>query len=537
MGRRAALRVNVADGTFHVCAPDFETLLNLRKRVEAGAGYLKDRFCIMPPAQLREAMAEQAASRLTLEARQRLARKWPHASAHLELSGLVRWSFAVFLVALIFGVSFAPFVSQPLLGGVALMIVAAPAAIRLFALQQVPKAEAAAGRCPDAAELPRYSVLLPLRDEASMIPQLYSAISRLEYPPEKLEVKFLVESASAETIAAVRPYLRDPRFELIVVPDSLPRTKPKAMNYALPFVTGEHLVVFDAEDRPQSDQLWRAALRFRDNPQLACLQAELVIDNGEDNWLTAMFAGEYAALFGIVLPAHARWRVPVPLGGTSNHFRVSSLIEIGGWDAFNVTEDADLGVRMARKGMRVETLITRTLEAAPSDLEGWMAQRGRWIKGWMLTFIVHNRRPRALLRDLGWRSFLFFELVVLGMILAPILHVFFFSTAVLRLALDMPLVSPSAWLWAVGYFVLFVLGNVAAVVAQFTGLSRLRRFSLLWVQLTLPLYWLLLALATLRALGELLFDPFHWAKSDHTPVSSVSTRDGALSGVTPAEGF
>jgi cellulose synthase/poly-beta-1,6-N-acetylglucosamine synthase-like glycosyltransferase len=502
-------------------APGFREFIGLRNyaaRDPDAAGRIR----IVPPQALRRHVAIANAPHLMASSRQRLARRWPHASAHLDLTLAARVAFILVLLALIAATVIAPFTGNPLLIGFAILIVAAPAAMRLLAMRVAPRTAPKLSQRPRDTELSTYSVLLPLRDEARMVPQLYKAIAALDYPAEKLDVKFLVEGDSAATIAAVQPFLRDPRFELVVVPPAKPRTKPKAMNYALPLVRGEHVVVFDAEDRPAPDQLWRAALRFRDAPDVVCLQAELVIDNGEESLRSALFAGEYAALFGVVLPALAKWNVPMPLGGTSNHFRTEILRAAGGWDSFNVTEDADLGVRLARLGHRVETLACQTIEEAPETLTAWMAQRTRWIKGWMQTFIVHNRQPMRLLRQLGWKGFVFFEFIILGMILAPMLHVAFLATAGLLLATGAPL-GGDARLWTLGYLALFLLGNSAAFLVNAAGLRRLKRHGLIVLQFALPYYWLLLAAATVRAVHELLVKPFYWAKTDHRPVVEKHT--------------
>ena len=217
----------------------------------------------------------------------------------------------------------------------------------------------------------------------------------------------------------MRVYLHDPRFSLLSVPDALPRTKPKALDFALPLCRGEFVVVFDAEDTPHPDQLWRAATRFRDAPDLQCIQAELYIDNAEESWLTGLFAAEYAGTFGVLLPALADWGWPMPLGGTSNHFRIATLRALGGWDAFNVTEDADLGTRLARLRYRCETMSLQRWRRRPTGFAAWMGQRTRWMKGWMQTFIVHNRQPGQLLADMGPVNMLVFEMAVLGMIITP----------------------------------------------------------------------------------------------------------------------
>ena len=193
----------------------------------------------------------------------------------------------------------------------------------------------------------------------------------------------MVEQRSRATVEAVQAILGDARFRLIEVPDGAPRTKPKAIDYALPLARGRYVVVYDAEDVPDPVQLRLAASRFEADHAIACLQAELVPENASENALTALFAGEYAGLFGRMLPSLARWGLPVPLGGTSNHFRTTVLRSLGGWDAFNVTEDADLGVRLARRKLRAEMISSRTLEEAPLSVKAWMAQRTRWMKGWM----------------------------------------------------------------------------------------------------------------------------------------------------------
>jgi cellulose synthase/poly-beta-1,6-N-acetylglucosamine synthase-like glycosyltransferase len=314
----------------------------------------------------------------------------------------------------------------------------------------------------------------------------------VDYPPEKLDILFVVETRSLSTVAAVQRELHDPRFELVLVPDALPRTKPKALNYALPLVRGEHLVVYDAEDIPEPGQLRLAASTFAADPELMCLQAELVIDNADESALAALFAGEYAGQFGLMLPLLAQLRLPMPLGGTSNHFRVSALRRVGGWDSFNVTEDADLGVRLARVKLRTATIESHTGEEAPIRLVPWLRQRSRWMKGWMQTLIVHNRDWRSLLRDLGWPGFIAFHIYVGSMIFSAPLH--------------------TAFLISLGVSLARYLGPALLVVG---GLERLRRLDLLPVQALLPLYWVLHGVAMMMAAWELVVSPFAWSKTRH----------------------
>ena len=507
--------LRVLDRDVAFAAPDFFGLLRLARALP-GQPHLRQRLCLLPAPALRSYLADAAAEALVTDARQGLARRWPYACAQLELTAFARYGFALALLLLAAMVLVAPFAAELVLLPIALALLVAPAAIRLGAVGTAPRPVPRPQRPPDET-LPVYSVLIPLRNEAAMVPQLFAGMRALDYPPASLDIKFVVESASTETLAAVAAQLGDPRFSLVAVPDAPPRTKPKALDYALPLCRGEYVVVFDAEDQPDPDQLWQAALRFRDTPDLVCLQASLVIDNGHHNLLAALFAGEYAGLFAVLLPALARWRLPMPLGGTSNHFRLAALRQLGGWDAYNVTEDADLGMRLARRRLRVETLGAGTSEHAPERLRPWLGQRTRWMKGWMQTFIVHNRAPFRLVREMGLGPALAFEALVLGMILAPLLHCGLIVGLVWHILHGLPLLQPGGW--PVFYLGVLALGYASALAQTVLGLWRTRRLMLLPAQVLLPAYWLLMSLATLCALVDLLRRPFYWFKSPHRPVA------------------
>ncbi|MFD2648476.1 glycosyltransferase [Devosia albogilva] len=495
-------------------APDFTRVLRLAEQRRLNPD-LRDKICLVPDTALRDFVSRCAAKALIDSARQRLARRWPYASAHLELTRAARLAFIAALVLLVALVLVAPYHFQYLLLPLVIVLLLAPSIIRLAALGTRPRAGAPPQR-PDDAELPVYSVLVPLRDEAQMVPQLFAALRNLDYPPERLDIVFVVEETSPETVAAVTERLGDPRFSLVRVPDAAPRTKPKALDYALPLCRGEFVVVFDAEDVPDPAQLWKAALRFRDAPELVCLQARLEIDNGRSSWLATMFAGEYAGLFGVLLPALARWRLPMPLGGTSNHFRISVLREVGGWDAYNVTEDADLGLRLARRRLAVDVLDSCTVESAPTRFVPWLGQRTRWLKGWMQTFIVHNRNPRRLARETGFGPALAFEILALGMITGPLLHVGFvlvFAAGLVTGHLPIP-AHPG---WSAFYGGVLVLGYGSALALNLAGLKRLGRRELMAPQALLPFYWIIVALAMLRAAVDLARRPYFWFKTPHRP--------------------
>jgi cellulose synthase/poly-beta-1,6-N-acetylglucosamine synthase-like glycosyltransferase len=528
-----SIREPLFDRQVTYLAPRFIDLLRLKVYAKRHPE-IRRTTCIAPAAAIRAALARLSAEELLAESRQRLARRWPFALAHLDVGAA---ALALFFgtAALLTGlVAFAPLVATIVLLPLLTTLLLVPSLMRLMAIlvPQQPRDQVAAPPLTDR-DLPIYSVLVPLRDEAAMVPQLGRALRALNYPAEKLDVKFVVEAQSAATIEAVRKLLDDPRFELVSVPDALPRTKPKALDYALPFVRGQYVVVYDAEDVPDPDQLRLAAARFAAEPDIDCLQAELMIDNGGENVITSLFTGEYAGQFAVLMPALVRWGLPIPLGGTSNHFTARALREAGGWDAFNVTEDADLGVRLARLRYRTAMLPSRTYEEAPIGLGAWLNQRTRWMKGWMQTFIVHNRRPGRLLADLGWRSFLGLELWLGSLILSPLLHTVFVASILVEvLATGEPPFTPFDVRTGLA-LAIFVLGYGGSFAVTLVGLQRTGQRHLLSVQLLLPLYWTLHSVATIRASWQLVRRPHFWAKTPHG-LTRVDRRRGFASSPSPA---
>ena len=233
------------------------------------------------------------------------------------------------------------------------------------------------------ADLPVYTVVVAMYREGSVAPKLVAALDAFDYPKAKLDIKLAIECGDKETLTALIALRLPPRYEIVIAPPGAPRTKPRACNIALEAARGELLAVYDAEDEPAPDQLRKAAAGFAADPSLDALQGRLKIANAGDNWLTFMFAVEYAALFELINPGLCALDLPIALGGSTNHFRTSALRRVGGWDAWNVTEDADLGLRLARFGARVGALDSDTWEEAPNELGNWFRQRVRWQKGWM----------------------------------------------------------------------------------------------------------------------------------------------------------
>ena len=310
------------------------------------------------------------------------------------------------------------------------------------------------------------------------------------------------------------------------------RTEDQAegSGYALPTTSGEFVVLYDAEDRPHPMQLQEAWLRFSTSDEnLACLQAPLVIANGAQGWLSSMFAFEYAALFRGLLPFLSRGRLLFPLGGTSNHFRRAALEHVGGWDPYNVTEDADLGTRLRRFGYRCEMITHPTCEDGPTMTRDWISQRTRWFKGWMQTWLVHMRRPLVLLRDLGTGSFLVSQIVFAGMVVSALAHPILLGSAVFLLG-ELVLagrvsLSKSVLIFLdstnviLGYLAFLALGFQTLTMREKTGFWRI-------VALTPP-YWLLMSLAAWRALYQVIVRPHEWEKTPHYPRRPVAPARSA----------
>ena len=367
-------------------------------------------------------------------------------------------------------------------------------------------------------QLPAYSIVVALHREARVVPQLVAALDRIDYPRAKLDIKLVLETDDHETLAALEALRLPPVYEIIVAPAGWPRTKPRALNIALPLLRGEFMTIFDAEDEPDPQQLRLAAERFRSAPRkLACLQAGLVIDNMEDSWLTRLFAIEYAALFDVLIPGLADLGLPLPLGGTSNHFRTKILREVYGWDAWNVTEDADLGIRLARFGYQVGYLASHTNEEAPARLSAWLAQRRRWFKGWMQTALTLSRNPRRLAAELGLVRAGALVLMLTGLVLAPPLWPLCAGMMVYDMA-TAGLPDPSSLLARMdaALWVAVALFGVASIFwCALLAMRRRRLLNLcLWLPLLLP-YQLIMSGAALAALYDLILRPFYWHKTTH----------------------
>ena len=368
----------------------------------------------------------------------------------------------------------------------------------------------------DERRLPGYTILVPLYGEASIVPRLVRDLNALDYPRTRLDVKLLCEEDDLETIEAIRRLSLPPHFHLVVVPDSQPKTKPKACNYGLQLATGDYVVIYDAEDRPDPDQLKKALLAFDNAPDnVVCMQSKLNYFNSDQNLLTSWFANEYSMHFELILPAMGAAEAPVPLGGTSNHFKTAALRELGAWDPFNVTEDADLGMRLHREGHRTAVLDSTTLEEANSQVGNWIRQRSRWNKGHIQTWLVHMRHPLQLLRQTGVRGFVSFNLTMGSAFVLLINPVFWALTTLYALTQwgFIEQIFPGAIFYTAS-LMLFV-GNFVFVYLNVAGSLQRGEFGLTRTALLSPIYWALMSFAAWKGFLQLFTNPFYWEKTEH----------------------
>lgn len=374
----------------------------------------------------------------------------------------------------------------------------------------------AARSVPDRA-LPTYTVLVPAYGEPEVVGRLLDHLRALDYPRDKLETLLLLEADDAPTIEAARRTLAgSDDVTVVLVPDAGPRTKPKALNYGLMRSHGAIVTIFDAEDRPEPLQLRKAALALAlAPPDIACVQARLDFYNPTQNLLTKWFTLDYRMWFTQLLPGLSQMGAPIPLGGTSNHFRRDVLIEVGAWDPFNVTEDADLGVRLHRKGYRTGVLDSITLEEANSDTVNWVKQRSRWYKGYAQTALVHLRHPVQLRAELGTRAFLLFILFVGGTPLLAMLNPLFWALTIVWWTFH------PHWLHSIIPALSFFLGQLCwvagnAAVLYSWMLTTRRPGERLWqAALLSPLYWVLMSIAATKAIVQLVIAPSYWEKTQH----------------------
>lgn len=382
-------------------------------------------------------------------------------------------------------------------------------------------------------DLPRYTVLVPVFREANIVHRLVTNLGALDYPRDKLEVLILVEEEDSETRDAIGASGAPDHFTVIVVPRGQPQTKPRACNVGLQLASGDFIVIYDAEDSPDPLQLKKSVLAFeRAGEDTAVVQAQLNYFNADENVLTRMFTIEYSYWFDYMLPGLEVDDLPIPLGGTSNHFRTEALRQLGGWDPFNVTEDADLGIRASALGYRVGLVDSVTWEEANTSIPNFIRQRSRWIKGYMQTTLVHARAPWQLIRNVGVRRFFGFLLLIAGTPLTFLGVLPFMVITAITWALPEDILDSyfPTWVLALTMFN-FLIGSGLILYLGMMGPFKRGVFRLVPWALLNPLYWVLHSVASYKALWQLIVRPHYWEKTEH----GLSTQEGLLAGEAPTD--
>ncbi len=455
-------------------------------------------------------------------ARTELLTRFPEDCANRVLSTWQRVFLIVFLVLVVIG-----FILEPLNTGIVLVFIC----VTIYMLSSLYKFKLfydAFGRrrefdftdaevaSIDDRELPRYTILVPLFREAAVVGRLAENLTRLDYPKSKLEIMLLCEEEDDETVEAILDANLPPYFRLLIVPDSQPKTKPKACNYGIQQATGKFVVIYDAEDQPDPDQLKKVLLAWeRSEDNVVCVQSKLNYFNTDQNLLTRFFATEYALWFDLLLPGLDASGAPIPLGGTSNHFNREALIELGAWDPFNVTEDADLGLRLHKAGYRTVMLNSTTLEEANSQLGNWINQRSRWVKGYFQTYLVHMRHPFGLMREIGFGAWWSFQFIVGGTIIF-VLNPIFWALTTLWLFTEAGIIEQlfPGFVYYVASLQLFV-GNFVFMYLAVAGSLQRGLFGLVRYALFSPIYWGLMSIGAWKGFYQLFTKPFYWEKTEH----------------------
>lgn len=467
---------------------------------------------------LRELQAGQE-SELTNHAVGGLKNRFPHYSSAQPFS-------AQQALWLVFGLAFIAFAvmwdrqpSEVAAFGLVLALFGLNIGVKIWCLLPVKLPQAPPANVVADDELPVYSVLVPLLRETKVADQTVRAMQALDYPKARLDIKFILEADDQATCKFFDDLRLPSHAEVIVVPKSQPQTKFKALNYALAFARGDLVAVYDADSVPAPDQLRRIAASFALAPKtVACLQTQLGFYNRNENWLTRQGALELAFRFKLLFPRLARFGAPLLFAGTSTHYRMTLLRQAGGFDPHNLASNSGLGIRLARSGLRTALIPVATREEAASRLKDWLPQRTRWIRGALQTAVVHARSPVKMWRELGGRNFLLTQALSAGAIIVALLHPVFLiwmGTVATLTALGIPAVG-QLWLFLLAIYALVAMtAYLVAIICAIRASLYLGRGAWIAAIITLPIYWLLVSLASWLAVLQFFSGSYRWAKTAH----------------------
>jgi len=369
-------------------------------------------------------------------------------------------------------------------------------------------------------KIPTISILLPMFSETNKAPQILSHINNLYYPEEALKIYFIIEQDDLGTLESVMPYYNGTSTFIIKVPYSMPRTKPKAMNIAMPFIYSDIIGIYDAEDQPEPYQLMKVAQAMRDNPQISAVHAKLAVYNSSESWISKCFTIEYATWFSFILPAMIKLNFPVPLGGSSVFIRREILMQIGLWDAYNVTEDADLGVRLYRNNKKWNFIESVTLEEAPISTIAWIKQRSRWQKGYIVTWWTHTHTIKESIRDMGITGFILLQVTFLLPIISYVAKISLWGILINISITQETNISDLS----IAIFIWIPIFLVISIITVFRN-NMLHLSSAL---LLMPVYWLLSTISAFIAIVSMVINPSYWSKTQHGVSEMIHNKQSQI---------
>lgn len=362
-------------------------------------------------------------------------------------------------------------------------------------------------------DLPKYCVLLPMRNEpVPVVKALIDNMQKLNYPKDKLDIVMLVD-IDDEYLEDIKKLKIPNHFRILSSEATFPFTKPKVCNLGLITTDAEFVTVYDAEDAPDPDQLLKVLYKFED-PKVSCVQCRLHYNNKKHNWLSKFFNLEYLTWFSTTIVGLSKVQgegAVIPLGGTSQHLKVKELVEIGGWDAVNVTEDCDLGLRLSRLGKTTVISDSHTNEIAVKELKHWIPQRTRWQMGFMVTYINHCKDIVNLYKELGFYRFMHFMFSIAGNfinpLITPLLFIIWFRSYFLGY-------GGETFLNTLPHITL--IGNLILIISiHLISSIKFQKGKFWYMSFLQPVYYLLQVITVHRAVYKLITAPYKWEKTAH----------------------
>ena len=367
-------------------------------------------------------------------------------------------------------------------------------------------------------DLPTYCILLPMRNEPLAVSkELFKSLDKINYPKSKLDIVILIDEDD-DFLDHYSALNLPNHYRLEIAEDCFPKTKPKVCNMGLYSTDAEYIVIYDAEDKPDPNQLLKVLYKFK-NKAVECVQCQLHYMNENPSMISRFFNLEYLLHWRIMSWGIKRMQgkiAVIPLGGTSQHLRTSTLKQLGGWDSYNVTEDCDLGIKLSRMGKSIVLSESTTVEFAVDKVWAWIKQRTRWQMGFIMTYMNHSKDLISLIKDLGIYRFIHFLILTIGSVLNPLIalplfliYFSYYAFGWFSIAAEYSGVFALGWITLIGNILLI---TISGIVASF----RYDNSRYILVAIISYLYHLLSIVSAYRAVWKYIFDPYTWEKTNRT---------------------